>query len=61
MVQALYYLSITIQENRDINHFQKLNFFFFTGLAGAALGDGVTDGVGVGLGTPLRLWDGLGV
>ncbi len=59
----LHYLSITIQENRLNNHFQKLNFFFlgFTGLEGSALRDGVTDGVGVLLGNPLRVCDGLGV
>ncbi len=39
----------------------KLFFFSFTGLEGSALRDGVTDGVGVLLGYPLRLCDGLGV
>ncbi len=49
----------------------KLFFFFFIGLVGTALRDGVTDGVGVGLGYLLALGvvygvaeapcDGLGV
>lgn len=39
----------------------KLFFFSFTGLVGAALRDGETDGVGVGLGYLLELGVGFGV
>ena len=65
MVQALYYLSITIQENRDISHFQKLNFFFLGFTTGVGVGNGVlgildeTLGVGEGLGETLGVLEGL--